>query len=124
MAATGAKVTGLDGLNAAFEIHREQTVRKLAAGLYQEAEQIMGLAKEKYVPVDLGPLRASGYVELPIIKGDQVSVVLGFGGPSAPYALTQHENMDFNHTTGGPKYLERPALERAPGIPGRLKARL
>lgn len=89
---------------------------KTNAALLQVGEEIMTNAKQNYVPVDLGALRASGYVEQRN-EGSTFIVELGFGGPSAPYALIQHENMSFNHTTGGPKYLERPVTERAASIP-------
>lgn len=58
----------------------------------------------KGVPVDIGTLRASGRVLGPDRQG---RVTLVFGGPAAPYALVQHERMDFVHTTGEARYLVR-----------------
>ena len=65
-------------------------------------------SSSKGVPVDTGTLRASGTVEGP----DNLNfVVLGFGGPAAPYALVQHERTDYSHTVGEARYLVR-GLER------------
>lgn len=109
----------------------------LAAGLYQEGESIMASSKELYVPVDTGVLRASGYVEPPVMEGSGVTVNLGYGGPSAPYALAVHENPRAGHTGGvSPqgkkykhwarvgewKYLETPWKAAAAGMVGRLEA--
>jgi hypothetical protein len=33
-------------------------------------------------------------------------VVVGFGGPAAPYALVVHERTDLNHPEGEAKFLE------------------
>ena len=63
---------------------------ELAAALYQEAQELITEAKQE-VPVDLGTLRASGYVEPPITEGTKITVQCGFGGPAAPYALYVHE---------------------------------
>lgn len=59
------------------------------------------------VPVDKGILRASGMVEQP----EPLAVDISFGGAAAPYALVQHERLDFHHTVGEARYLVR-GLER------------
>lgn len=110
------QILGEAKLLAALELIKHSLPEKTNAALYRKGEEIMKLAKEKYVPVDLGALRASGYVKR-YTEGKTFAVELGFGGPSAPYALIQHENMQYNHTTGGPKYLERPVMEQADSIP-------
>lgn len=56
------------------------------------------------VPVDRGVLRSTGRVRGPRKDG---SVLLSFGGAAAPYALVQHERIDFNHTVGEARYLVR-----------------
>lgn len=56
------------------------------------------------VPRDEGVLAASGRVEGP---RPDVSVLLSFGDASAPYALRQHEELDYRHTVGEPRYLVR-----------------
>ena len=100
------------GMNINFE---------LGKALYVEGEQIMGDAKQNYVPVDKGILRASGHVLLPQ-KGPVV--VMGFGGPAVPYAIVQHEALEYKHTVGQAKYLETPALRAAPSMGRRVGARL
>lgn len=60
----------------------------------------------KGVPQDEGILKSTGTVS----GGEQVfnpEVKLSFGGPAAPYALVQHERMDFHHEIGEPRYLVR-----------------
>lgn len=98
---------------------------KVAKALFFEAELIMTTAKG-IVPFDLGALKTSGHVDPPSVKpGDEIKVVLGFGGPAAPYALDQHENLTYEHSAGGqPKYLQRPMEEAAPKLPAKLGASL
>lgn len=109
------QILGGDELNAALTRLANQLPEKTASALFEVAEEILTLAKEKYVPVDLGALRASGFVRFDN-RFKEYTVKIGFGGAAAPYALIQHENMQYKHTTGGPKYLERPVMERAGSI--------
>ena len=66
------------------------------------------------VPVYTGPdhvggsLRESGAVHGPFATG---AVYLTFGGTAAPYALRQHEELDWRHKLGEARYLVR-GLER------------
>lgn len=94
------------------------------AALVAEAQ---GTLAEAYptVPYEKGNLDASGEVLPPAWSGDVCTVVAGFGGTpeAAPYAIVQHERLDFRHPGGRTaKYLERPAMARAPGAPGRIAA--
>jgi hypothetical protein len=87
---------------------------RLAAALFEEGEEIMARSKSEFVPVETGVLRASGYVEAPVIEGEDISVTLGFGGAASAYALKQHEDTTLHHPNGGQaKYLEQPLLEAA-----------
>jgi hypothetical protein len=56
------------------------------------------------VPIDQGPLRDSGQASGPDDKG---VVTVSFGGPAAPYALRQHEELSYRHTVGEARYLVR-----------------
>jgi hypothetical protein len=47
---------------------------------------------------------------------------LGFGGPSAPYAVIVHENLNVRHQVGQAKFLERPLNEAARGLAERIAA--
>jgi hypothetical protein len=107
--------------------------------LFMEAEAIMADSKEHYVPVDLGPLRASGTVHPPTTTGGEVHIELSYGGPAAPYAEAVHENPRAGKTDGFTpsggrrktwaqvgqwKYLETPFLAAQAGMLGRIADRL
>ena len=78
----------------------------LGARLYTEAQLIMTGIKAKDVPVDLGTLRDSGYVEPPVVTPPSgVHVNLGFGGAAAAYAHYQHEGVS---RAGNPLHYQRP----------------
>lgn len=89
--------------------------------------QVVTPAKE-IVPVDTGALRATIQATEPVVSGTKVTVSVSAGGPSAPYALSVHENPRSGQTGGlspaGKKYktwaragewkfIERPALAAA-----------
>lgn len=110
---------------------------RLPIALQTEAELIMTTSKRDHVPVDLGTLRATGHVEKVRRVGKTLSVRLVYGGPSAPYALAVHEHLSshspptwrgitvsFGPGDRGPKYLERPLVDAAPGMAARLAARM
>lgn len=114
----------------------KETMQDVKAGLVGEAEDIMADSKENYVPVDTGNLRASGHVQQPKLAGNRISVLFGYGGPAAPYALAVHENPRSGKTGGvSPsghryktwakvgqwKYLETPFKEALEGFPQRMK---
>jgi hypothetical protein len=89
--------------------------------MYIEAEKIMGVSKALFVPVDHGNLRSSGHVALPKMTGPfQWVVEMGYGGPAVPYAVVQHERLDYKHTVGEAKYLEKPTLQAAPHVGKRV----
>lgn len=87
----------------------------IARALYVGGEKVVARAKE-LVPVDQGILRGTGHVALPGLATGDLVVQPTFGGPAAPYALVQHERMDFHHTVGQAKYLETAMHELAPAI--------
>ncbi len=93
------------------------------ATLYQEAEVVMTAAKTDFVPVETGALRASGFVEPPVANAFGGSVTLGFGGPSAPYAVIVHEDLTKRHPVGQAKYLELPLRARIQGMQAVLRQR-
>jgi hypothetical protein len=82
-------------------------------------------------PEDGGQLRDSVRATKPTItRTGRVSAGVVAGG--APlrkylgtrkanvYAVVQHEDMTAKHTTGGPKFVERTFMRRAPRIPAKL----
>jgi len=103
------------GANFDFEMGR---------ALYLEGQHIMGESKAKFVPVDRGPLRASGHVMPPQADAGGTVVIMGYGGPAVKYAVVQHERLSYKHRVGQAKYLERPALARAKVMDKKIAARL
>lgn len=106
----GIEWQGLGGLQKILDTAPSDAIKAAKRVLFREGEKIMTDSKQRFVPVDLGELKDSGFVDKPVVKPftQTVSVTLGFGGIAKAYALIQHENLGFKHKTGGPKYLERP----------------
>ena len=102
---------GLDVVLKNLKQIEANTPQAAGAALFRRGEAIMTDSKQNYVPVDTGALRGSGHVQLPVVNGNEVTVTLAYGGVAEAYAIPQHERLDYNHTVGGPKYLERPLLE-------------
>lgn len=90
--------------------------KQVGDALHRQAQLVMTDSKRSYVPVKLGTLRGSGHVALPTVTAKEISVALGFGDASAPYALDQHENLTYKHRVGEAKYLEKPLKKRAKGM--------
>ena len=65
----------------------------------------------KRTPKDVGTLRNTIHVDGPESQGKRITVAIVAGGPAAPYAIVQHENLSFKHTEGQAKYLESVILE-------------
>lgn len=116
--------------------------RAAEAGLFEAGSIMLGDAQGR-VPVDTGNLRASGFVVTTTLQNlgesarptaeatamvtrteTEVTAVVGFGGPSAPYALVQHERTDFHHTVGEAKYLENAVKAHAAEVPVILAAHM
>ncbi len=99
----------------AIESFGRQMEKRTPSGLRMIGEEIMTDVKSSRpghgVPVDEGPLRASGRVAGP----QRGEVELSFGGASAPYALRQHEDLTLNHTVGEARYLVRGVERWKPG---------
>ena len=73
-------------------------------------------SKDNYCPVDVGILRNSGHVAGPFFDSGRIWIRLAYGGAAGAYAIVQHERLDFRHTVGEAKYLERPLLAHAPEL--------
>jgi len=75
-----------------------------ARGLYLWAEHVLEEAV-RIVPLQEGTLMRSGVAS---VDAGQLSAAVSF---STPYAIVQHEGLDFQHPRGRQsKYLESPAL--------------
>ena len=103
-----------------FKAIQGAVISDLANAMYVEAELIMTDSKVNYVPVGLtGQLRNSGTVLPAEIKNNQVSVILGYGGASAPYAAKVHESPP-TWGQGKNKYLSKPLNKASAGMTQRL----
>lgn len=89
-------------------------------GLTAEAERIMARSQQ-LVPFELGNLAATAQVTRPYTEGNQVVVTLGYGDSSTPYALVQHERLDYQHAAGRQaKYLEQPVVYAMTSMEARM----
>lgn len=95
-------INGMGGLLRKFADLEGEARKGAERGLFALGNNIMTEAKQR-TPVDMGILRASGYVEA---RQDGM-VELGFGGAAGAYAVKQHEDLSLNHPGGGQaKFLE------------------
>jgi hypothetical protein len=120
------KFTGLDELQRNLsEIAREYP-GETAQATWDKANHILNAAK-LIVPHDLGALEDSGFVTPIQREGDSFVVKIGFGGPAAPYAMVQHEDLVWHARSRQlvpfamehdpprrSKYLETPFIEAMP----------
>lgn len=79
---------------------------------------VLPLSQEN-CPVDTGTMRGTGSV---VREGKTIEI--GFGGPSAPYTVRQHEDLTLNHPTGQAKWLENAFNWQLPMLPGRIEQRV
>jgi len=132
-------VSGGDALAAKLQKFGKLAKPILARAMFEEAEEIGNLCKNKYVPKDTGDLAGSFFREPPVITPYGVRQVIGFGGAAAKYAWVTHENpragktggvspsgRKYKHwaSVGGWKYLERTMNASARHLPRRLGARI
>ena len=95
----------------------------MAKALYQEALLVAENSKA-LTPVDTGALRASHTVSEPITDSDGISVKIGAGGPTAPYSVYVHEDLEAHHEVGQAKFLQTAVSNAARTLPMRIAARL
>ncbi len=88
----------------------------------REAEELVAIIRQEWVPVDQGDLRDSGKSERVKTGKTTKATRVVFGGPKAPYAWLQHENLDFRHRVGSAKFVERPLFRKMSGMSVRLAA--
>lgn len=89
---------------AAMNSDRELNQRAIRLAIYDSAQDVADESQNQ-VPIKDGILRGSLFIE-----GEGTDMVkVGYGGASAPYALRQHEELDWEHPGGGKaKYLQDP----------------
>ena len=120
------KITGIDEAVRNLKNIDRVTPQALGAAVHMEMELLRTyILQGRRIPVDVGTLVNSLTLQPTKIRGDTITATLGVGGQASDYALIQHERMDFHHPgQGGPKYLEYPAKERAPGMGRSIAKRL
>lgn len=106
----------------------ERELSRLAVTLPEMAQEALRIEAEVEMaemkartPVRTGVLRASGRVEA--LRGS-LGVRWAFGGPSIPYAIYVHENLEAFHRVGQAKYLESVLAESAPYLVDRVRRRM
>lgn len=113
------QIRGWDRVEQQLQRLVDQTPRLAQQALRVEAEIEMTEMKKR-TPVRTGALRASGHVEDLRPWGVRWS----FGGPSIPYAIYVHENLDMFHRVGQAKFLESVLAESAPYLAERVANRM
>ncbi|WP_405508792.1 minor capsid protein [Streptomyces cyaneofuscatus] len=83
------------------------TLRSAGRGLRLGTEHVLQVSRER-VPIEEGTLERSGTAT---VDEDELRGAVAFDGP---YAVRQHEEMDYRHDAGRTaKYLEQPMAEEA-----------
>lgn len=117
------KLTGVEQLARKLEKLAKKMPLESARALYMEAQIEMTEAKNR-TPREFGPLRASGFVTFPEIKGRTITVTLAFGGAAAGYAVYVHEIVGLNHPIGQDHFLSSTLNESVPHMAKRIAARI
>ena len=112
------EIKGLAEVNRQLATLADINLAAASRALYEEANIEMTESKRR-VPVDFGPLRDSGRVEV-IDDG----VRLAYGDAAVDYALVVHEDLEAFHDDGSAKFLERPLLESLPHLADRVANRM
>jgi len=120
----GVQIRGMKELNHQLELMGKDAKQALSVAMMQSARDVANEADE-LVPVDEGILRATQDVSPKGMFTNRPQVTISYGGPSAPYALVQHERTDYEHPGGGQaKYLEEPFLKETARWPYPLIERI
>lgn len=130
----GAKLDGAEAFRRNLARFSKAFPDEVASALYVEA-QIEATEVKKRTPVwnsdrplprgvVAGALRASVRVVGPTRQGSRIFVLVAAGGPSAPYAIFVHEDLDAFHKIGQAKYLESVILESRSYMAARVAKRI
>jgi hypothetical protein len=116
-------ILGMDKVIGRLQRIHDGLPDEMANALREEAKIELKEAIRR-TPRDTGALRRSGRVT-EVKKGDRTcSVSIIFGGPTAPYAVYVHEDLEAYHPVGQAKFLESVLLESRPHMAKRLAARI
>lgn len=124
---SGAWLNGAKAVREKLKRFKQNFPKEVARALYQETE-LEAKEVRRRTPVEHGPLRASVTVFGPYIIGPehrrQIFTRITVGGPSAPYAIYVHEDLEAFHDDGQAKFLESVILESRPYMAQRVAKRL
>ena len=109
-----------------FSVESDRVRRAVERGVKLGVGQILleiGARADELVPFDTGTLSRSQTTDVETV-GKNIIGEIGYGGPAAPYALVQHEDLTLSHPPKskggnpvapgqgrGPKYLEFPSRQ-------------
>jgi hypothetical protein len=79
---------------------------------------VLPLADEN-CPTDTGTMKGTHAV---VREGMRIEI--GYGGPAAPYAERQHEDMTLSHPSGEAKWLENAFNSKLPALSEKVNKRL
>lgn len=134
MSRVAIDVTGVDGLRRALNANIAGLSEAMRGALFDATDDIAN-ESQNLVPFELGDLRASMTVDEKRTPGS-IEFEIRYGGP---YALVQHERLDFFHPSrvrgglgptapgtpgGSPKYLEFPFTQETGRWPTKLVQRI
>jgi hypothetical protein len=123
MAAGDGELRGYTAMIRKLNNAIKRMPRVIEAALYAEA-QIERTESMKRTPVDTGTLRSTHVVRPPVTQNGNTTVTIAVGGPSAPYAIYVHENLEAQHKSGQAKFLESTLKESAPYMAQRVARRI
>jgi hypothetical protein len=130
-------VTGTQEVQKVLAQLGQRATPAMREALRTEAQELLA-ESQALVPVMDGTLKGSGTVTEDL-KANSPTLIVGYGGPAAPYALSVHENPRSGQTGGlSPsgkqykkwahigqwKYLEQPWKQRMTGFADRIAASL
>lgn len=126
------KMLGVNEMRAKLKQIAAKFPDRVASAIFVEANIEMTEAKRRTPVSPLpapkgvvpGTLRASGTVHKPVRDGRNISVTMSFGGAASDYAVVQHENLDYFHTTGQAEYLVSVLRESRAFMPARIARRV
>ncbi len=118
-------VTGDRQVLGRIQVARRGMPNEVARALGIELETVELPEVYRRTPLDKGPLRESLRVDGPhIIPGRQIQGGIAAGGPTAPYAIYVHEDLEADHPIGEAKFIESTLRESSPHLGRRVGRRM
>jgi hypothetical protein len=112
---SNVKVAGYKELIFNLKRIEQEAPVAFAFGAYEGLSEIMVDAKNR-APKDTETMAKSGYVAPPAVaNGQDVTLEAGFGGGSAEYLVSQHEDSTIPHPNGGEHHFFSNAIDAGRG---------